>query len=557
MLQASVSYTDPHGRGKTASAQTTDAVANDPPAFTTAGPAGIAVDENAAIGASVGEALAAADPNGDEISFNLTGTGADDFSVDGNGQVSTATRLDHETAAAYSLTAHATDPAGSADTLELNISVRNVEEAGSVTISPTGQPEVNSALSATLTDPDGSISGTSWQWHTASTAAGPWTPIPAAASGSYTPGENDVDQYLKVTASYRDGHGSGADAAEAITAGAVAPEPNRPPTFDAATTTFNISVNVVEGVRVSPPFRVTDPNGDTLAYSLTSDTADAFTVNAETGEVLMGSMILEEGTTHTATISVTDGLDIDHNADDSTDDSLSLSMTMVNPNIHVDPSHHHTYPSGLWRNEDLILVANQDATNPMVLVYDAQTGGEIENRSFELTTAHAKPKGVWSDGTTVYVTDDRQGARKDWVRAYRLSNGSRQGGRDIGLDNQQHNVTGIWSDGTTLYVVNRTDRKLYAYILSDGSRDSSKDVTLDSGNLIITDFWSDGATVWVAGWRHEFIRAFSMTTGESLPDLDVQLAESNRGPSGLHSDGFNLWALDQVNDTIYGYVVPR
>ena len=39
--------------------------------------------------------------------------------------------------------------------------------------------------------------------------------------------------------------------------------------------------------------------------------------------------------------------------------------------------------------------------------------------------------------------------------------------------------------------------------------------------------------------------------------LDIQTSAENRGPSGIDSDGFNLWALDQVSDTIYGYVIPQ
>ena len=556
LLRASVQYTDPQGSGKSTSAQTTDAVANDPPAFTTASPAAASVAENVPVGTHVGEALVAGDPNNDEISFSLSGNGAEAFSVDANGQISTAAALDHEAQASYSLTAHVTDTAGSSDNLELNISVQNVEEDATVSFDTTSQPEVNTTVTATLTDPDGSVSGTTWQWYTADSAAGPWTTISDANSESYTPVDDDVDQYLKVTVSYQDGHGAGTDAAHAVMAQPVAPEPNEPPAFEEAATTFNISINVVEGIRVAPPFRATDPNGDTLTYSIVSDTADAFTIDTATGEVLMGSVVLGEDSTHTATISVSDSLDVDHNADDSVDDSLSLTMTMVNPNIEVAPSDVRTFPTGLWRNDDVIVVANQDATSPMVLIYDTNSGNELENRSFSLTTAYAVPKGVWSDGETVFVTDDRR-SRKDWVRAYSLSTGARQSSKDFKLGNAQTNPTGLWADADNFYIGDTADRKLYAYARSDGSRHADEDITLQDADMIITDFWSDGNTVWIAGWRQSFIKAFSMTTGERMPDLDVQVAASNRGPTGLDSDGFNLWAMDQVNDTIYGYVLPQ
>ena len=557
LLRAVVSYADPQGTGKSASAQTETAVANDPPAFTTASPVAATVDENVAVGTTVGDALAATDPNDDEISFSLSGSGADAFLVDANGQIRSAAELDHEAQASYSLTAHVTDTAGSSDNLELHISVQNVEEAATVSFDTTSQPEVNTTVTATLTDPDGSVSGTTWQWYTADSAAGPWTTISDANSESYTPVDDDVDQYLKVTVSYQDGHGAGTDAAHAVMAQPVAPEPNEPPAFEEATTTFNISINVVEGIRAAPPFRATDPNGDTLTYSIVSDTADAFTIDTATGEVLMGNVVLAEDSTHTATISVSDSLDVDHNADDSVDDSLSLTMTMVNPNIEVAPSDVRTFPAGLWRNDDVIVVANQDATSPMVLIYDTNSGNELEDRSFSLTTAYAVPKGVWSDGETVFVTDDRR-SRKDWVRAYSLSTGARQSSKDFKLGNAQTNPTGLWADADNFYIGDTADRKLYAYARSDGSRHADEDITLQDADMIITDFWSDGNTVWIAGWRQSFIKAFSMTTGERMPDLDVQVAASNRGPTGtLLGRVSTSGHLDQVNDTIYGYVLPQ
>ena len=73
----------------------------------------------------------------------------------------------------------------------------------------------------------------------------------------------------------------------------------------------------------------------------------------------------------------------------------------------------------------------------------------------------------------------------------------------------------------------------------------------------MTDIWLNGETIWISYWLSDFIRAYNMSTGARQPGLDIQLARENAGPIGIDSDGFNLWALDQVNDTIYGYVVPQ
>ena len=557
-LRATVSYADPQGAGKSAVSQDTAAVSNDPPAFTTAGPVSIAVAENATVGTIVGSPLDASDPNGDDLFHSLSGPDAAGFSIDGNGQITTAASLDHEAQASHSLTATVSDPAGGSDSIAVSVTVTNVEEPGTVHFGTNAQPEVGTALTASLSDPDGAVTGEAWQWQSSDSAEGPWSNISGANSASYTPAAGDVDSHLRASVTYRDGHGAGEDTASAATALPVRPEPNRPPAFDEARTDFGISINVREGVRVAPPFTATDPNGDDLTYSIAPDTPDSFTIDAATGEVVMGSLEVEEGDVFTATVSVTDGFGEDGYPDGSADDTLGLTMTMVDPNLHVEPESAASFPRGLWRDNEVILVANKSGTTGQVLVYDVDTGAELEDRKFDLTTRYPAPKGVWSDGVTVYIVDDQPGRGRDYVRAYRLRDGKRQSGKDIRLAGAQRRATGIWSDGATLYVGDNQDRKLYAYNLGDGSRDSGRDVSIDPGRRKeITDFWSDGETVWAGIWLHEWVLAFDLETGSRVPRLDIQLARENLGPTGVFSDGFHFWAMDRVEDTIYGYVLPR
>ena len=68
---------------------------------------------------------------------------------------------------------------------------------------------------------------------------------------------------------------------------------------------------------------------------------------------------------------------------------------------------------------------------------------------------------------------------------------------------------------------------------------------------------SSDATFWISYWLADHIRAYDVENGAREPALDVQLVKENAGPVGIDSDGFTLWAMDQVNDTIYGYVLPR
>ena len=90
---------------------------------------------------------------------------------------------------------------------------------GSVTFSA-AQPQQGVALTATLSDADGSITSQVWQWASSDTASGTFTDISRATSASYTPAASDVGKYLRASVSYTDALGSGKSASE-VTANAV------------------------------------------------------------------------------------------------------------------------------------------------------------------------------------------------------------------------------------------------------------------------------------------------------------------------------------------------
>ena len=108
-----------------------------------------------------------------------------------------------------------TGPAEAVDT-RVDVTVTNVDEDGEVVISSL-QPEILIAIMASLTDPDGVVTGgtVKWQWEVSKVAANVldideddhWGDAPGAATTvSYTPEDTaTVGRYLRVTASYTDG----------------------------------------------------------------------------------------------------------------------------------------------------------------------------------------------------------------------------------------------------------------------------------------------------------------------------------------------------------------
>ena len=244
-LQAVASYTDGHGPGKSAHAVMEQQTAQRGPSFE--GDVTFTVDENTPPGSLVGDVVTATDPDGDVLTYSLSGIDASSFVLDGStGQITvgSGTLLDYESGPTrYTVVVSVHDGRGAYgdddstidDLIEVSIDVSNVDETGTVSVSPE-QPKSGTALTASLSDPDGSLSDISWQWAASSDRAN-WQDTAGASSSTYTPVDLDADKYLRVTASYADGEGSGKQA-QAVLNNPVQglPEPVATPTTTATDT---------------------------------------------------------------------------------------------------------------------------------------------------------------------------------------------------------------------------------------------------------------------------------------------------------------------------------
>ncbi len=218
-------------------ARATPLVRNHAPEFDLGESATLAVDEEEPPDNHVGSAVTATDPEGDTLTYSLSGTHASSFDIDAsNGQISvgSGTTLDYESGLReYSVIVSVhdrLDTDGDQDTtnddsIDVTINVNNVDETGTVSMSTTW-PRERTTLSASLTDPDGSVSDTSWQWARSANGSTGWRDIVRARSNRYTPVVNDVGNYLRATVTYTDGHDSGKEAAVVSTNRVRSP--NRP-----------------------------------------------------------------------------------------------------------------------------------------------------------------------------------------------------------------------------------------------------------------------------------------------------------------------------------------
>ena len=106
-------------------------------------------------GENIGAPVAATDDDNDTLTYSLDVTSLATFDIVATtGQLQTKAALDYETGTiSYTVTVTAVDPSGADDTITVTITVNNVDEAGTVTLSST-QPVEEIRLTATLDDPD-------------------------------------------------------------------------------------------------------------------------------------------------------------------------------------------------------------------------------------------------------------------------------------------------------------------------------------------------------------------------------------------------------------------
>ena len=220
----------------------------------------------------------------------------------------------------------------------------------------------------------------------------------------------------------------------------------------------------------------------------------------------------------------------------------------------------NTTPRGLWSNGTTLWVVDSRAAT--VFAYTLATGARDTAKDIVLDTAvvadHDVPYGVWSNGTTLWVSDEGF-PRADKVFAYTLATGARDVAKDIvfPMDESGTALNGqpreMWSDGTTLWVVDRSDRKLYAYDLAARTADPDKDIALASGNAAPRGLWGDGTTLWVADNNDDRLYAYDLATGDWDKDQDAILGPANLAPTGIWSNGTTWLVADPWDGKVYRY----
>ena len=296
----------------------------------------LTVPENTDLTGGVGDALPGFDGDGHSLHYSLSGTDSSDFTVDErSGQMRTTLVFDFETKSSYSMVAHVRDPWDRGghfdddidDSIGVVIAISNEDDPGVLSIS--GTPTNGERLIASLTDQDGNHRDRIWQWWRET--LGFFIPITGETSGSYRLVDDDLDHLIQVTVSYTDDHGTGKFANARTTP--VAPR-NAPPVFTVSEATHTLFENLAVGTLLGSPLVATDPEGDTLIYSL-GDSLDGSNfvpfIISQNGQIrARKSFDYEHQNSFSFEAQVRDGLDGAGNDDEAVDHTITVTVTIRN-----------------------------------------------------------------------------------------------------------------------------------------------------------------------------------------------------------------------------------
>ena len=146
-------------------------------------------------------------------------------------------------------------------------------------------------------------------------------------------------------------------------------------------------------------------------------------------------------------------------------------------------------PEGIWSDHTTMYVVDQNDTK--LYAYSLSDGGRQSDRDVTIPIDRPRPIGLWSDRSTFWISyDHHQDYSDDDDRklfAFRLEDGARQSELDVPISTDPNSrVSEIWSDGTTMWVTDRFYRKIFSYQLprpTPSSDATLKELRLGAGSL--------------------------------------------------------------------------
>ena len=288
-------------------------------------------------GAEAVASYTAADPEGSEIAWTLSGNDMSAFSIS-DGVLTFAAPPDYEDPAdadtdnEYLVTIEASD-GNNTGTLDVTVTVTDeneppafAEETAAHTIAENTAAGQNIGTPVPATDPD---DGATLTYTLVGTDAASFDIV--ATSGQLKTKaalDHETKPSYTVTVTATDQE----DASDTITVTITVTDENEAPEFPSTETgDRQVAENTVAGEDIGAAVAATDADDATLAYTLGGADADSFSIVATSGQLqTKAALDYEEKASYVVTVSVRDGRDASGEPDTTTDATITVTITVTN-----------------------------------------------------------------------------------------------------------------------------------------------------------------------------------------------------------------------------------
>src|SRR6056300_954907 len=273
--------------------------------------------ETSDVGAAIAS-INATDPEGSAVTYTLSGTGSDNFSIDASGNITLASGLDYETATSYELTV-VVDDGTYASTEVITVNVADVNEAPSLSATVAFNAFQENTATGTIiatssvSDPEAgaitySLSGTGSENFSVSSDG----TITLASALDY---ETATAYAITLTAS--DGANSVSETLT-INVGDI----NEAPSLTNSIAASSFAENIAIGTTIATS-SATDPETGAITYSLSGAGSENFSVSSDGTITLASALDYETATAYAITLTASDGAN-------SVSETLTINVGDIN-----------------------------------------------------------------------------------------------------------------------------------------------------------------------------------------------------------------------------------
>lgn len=233
-------------------------------------------------------------------------------------------------------------------------------------------------------------------------------------------------------------------------------------------------------------------------------------------------------------------------------------------------------PAGIWSDGTTIYVVDQN--DKKLYAYSLEDGARKADNDISIPIDRPRPLGVWGNESTFWISyDHHQDYGNDEHRrlyAFSLEDGAREEHLDVQLSTEPNSrSSGIWSDGSTVWVTDTFHRKIVVYELPQPavSADASlSDLSLSTGALVPT--FASSTTNYTASvdYSTSKLTVYATTSSDTASVAFLDRDESDIADSDAMEPGHQLMlnvgdntfmalvtAEDEVNSQTYVINVTR